>query len=224
MNKVKVLFSGITGRTGKELLNLVKTQDKVEIVAGVCRNDIRYYNYNELDKITEDFDIIVDFSHKDSFDKILLFALENNKPLIIGTSKLSEEQIKNIQEASKIIPIFNGGNFRFEVQEFIENVLEYAKNTNDKLVLIETHYKTKKIPSETAKGLAKRIYKETGKELEIKSFLEYDELINDYKIGNLHCRSIGFKPLAEGILKIAAMIKEKDNGIYTFEKLLKEEK
>jgi len=221
MEPVKILFSGITGRTGQEFLKLIKNDDRVQIVAGISRNDKRYYNYEELDAITEQFDVIIDFSHKDSFDKILNLALNKRKPLIIGTSKLSEEQINNIQEASKQIPIFNGGNFRLEVQEFIEEVLEYAKSTNE-LLLIETHYKTKKIPSDTAKGLAKRIFEETGKELMIKSLLEYDDLINDYKLGDLHCRSVGFKPLAEGLLKISIMLKDKNNGIYTLDKLLKE--
>lgn len=223
-DKVKILWSGITGRTGQEALKAVKENDCVEIVAGICRSDEKYYTYDELDKIEEEFDIIVDFSHKDSFDKMLEYAIKVNKPMVIGTAGLSESQMKAFEEASNIIPIFRGGNFRFDVKKFIDDVVEYAKTCDNKIELIETHYKTKKIPSETAKVVAKRVLDETGKEIVIKSYLEYDELINDWRVGNLHCRVIGFKELAKDVLKIAVMMKDKKpDGVYDLDRLIKEE-
>ena len=224
MSKVKILWSGITGRTGKEALKLSEESDLVEIVAGICRSDNNFYNYNQLDNISEDFDVIVDFSHKDSFNKVLAFALKVKKPLIIGTAGLTDEQIKSFEDASKIIPIFRGGNFRFDVKSFIDNVVEYAKTCkDDNIELVETHYKTKKVPSETAKVIAKRVLNETGKNVEIKSFLEYDELINDWQVSNLHCRVVGFKELARDVLNIAIMMKnKKPNGVYDLDRLFKE--
>jgi len=223
MEKVKVVWSGITGRTGVKALKVSKKCDFAEIVAGICRSDVNYYHYDQLDEISEEFDVIVDFSHKDSFDKVLEFALKVNKPLVIGTAGLTTEQESKIKEAAKIIPIFKGGNFRFSVKEFIDKVVQYAKNFDGELILIETHYKTKKIPSETAKEIAKLVLKETGKKIEIKSFLEYDELINDWKIGPLQCRVNSFdNELAECVLKIAYLLKEKKaDGVYTLNKLIK---
>lgn len=55
MSKVRVLWSGITGRTGREAYELAKTSDEVEIVAGISRSNKDYYNYDELDNIKEDF-------------------------------------------------------------------------------------------------------------------------------------------------------------------------
>ena len=221
-NKVRILWSGITGRTGKEAYEIAKNSNQVEIVAGICRNNSDFYNYDQLDNITEDFDVIVDFSHKDSFYKILNFALRTKKPIIIGTAGLDEGQMKSLEEASHIIPVFRGGNFRFEVKEFIDSVVEYAKsNKDDNIELIETHYKTKRIPSETAKVVAKRVLDETGKTVDIKSFLEYDEPINDYRVKDLHCCVIGFKKLAEDVLKIAVMMKDKKaDGLYDLDRLL----
>ncbi len=224
MNKVKVLWSGITGRTGKEALEIAKVSDSVEIVAGICRSDNNFYHYDELDSIKENFDVIVDFSHKDSFNKILEFALKVKKPIIIGTAGLTDEQMKSFEDASNIIPVFRGGNFRFEVKKFIDDVVEYAKKCEEKEIeLVETHYKTKKVPSETAKVVAKRVLDETGKKVDIKSLLEYDEPINDWRVAYLNCRVIGFKELAEDILNIAIMMKnKKPNGVYDLDRLLKE--
>lgn len=225
MEKVKILWSGITGRTGREAIEIAKNSDTVEIVAGLSRSNTNYYNYDELDKIKEDFDIIVEFSHKDSFDKVLDFALKVKKPIVIGTAGLTEEQMKRFEEASNIIPVFRGGNFRFDVKKFIDEVVEYTrKSEKESFDLIETHWKTKKVPSETAKVVAKRVLEETGKQVNIKSFLEYDELINDWKIDDLHCRVIGFKELAENVLEIARMMKEKTpSGVYDLDRLLKEQ-
>lgn len=225
MEKVKILWSGITGRTGREAIEIAKNSDTVEISAGLSRSNENYYNYDELDNIKEDFDVIVDFSHKDSFDKVLDFALKVKKPIVIGTAGLTEEQMKRFEEASKIIPVFRGGNFRFDVKKFIDEVVEYAKKSEkESFDLIETHYKTKKVPSETAKVVAKRVLEETGKQVNIKSFLEYDELINDWKIDDLRCRVIGFKELAENVLEIARMMKDKTaSGVYDLDRLLKEQ-
>lgn len=223
MNKVKILWSGITGRVGTEAQAVATNNDFVEIVAGVCRRNFKYYTYDELDSIIEDFDIIIDFSHKESFDTILEYAIKKKKPLIIGTTKLSEEQDENIEKASHIIPIFRGGNFRFEVKKFIDDVVEYAWVHND-IELIETHYKTKTLPSETSKVIAKKVFDATGKTIKINSFLEYDDLINDYKVGHLHCRVHGFTKLVEDIFKIAVMMKDKTpNGVYDLDRLIEEE-
>lgn len=224
MKKVNILWSGITGRTGKEAKKIAEKSNSVEIVAGVCRSDNNFCNYDNLDDINVDFDVIVDFSHKDSFDKVLNYALKVKKPIIIGTAGLTDEQMKAFENASNMIPVFRGGNFRFNVKNFIDDVVSYAKTCDkEKLELIETHYKTKKVPSETAKVIAKRVLDETGKEMEIKSFLEYDELINDWKVDDLHCRVVGFKELAEDVLEIAIMMKDKKPaGIYDLDRLFRE--
>ena len=225
MRKLKILWSGITGRTGKEAIELTKNCNTVEIVAGLSRNNKNYYNYDELDNIKKDFDIIIDFSHKDCFDKVLDFAIKVKKPIVIGTAGLTEEQTKRLEEASNIIPIFRGGNFRFDVKKFIDEVVEYAKKSEkESFDLIETYYKTKKVPSETAKVVAKRVLDETGKKVNINSYLEYDELINDWKVDNFECRVVGFKELAENVLEIAKMMKDKEpSGVYDLDRLLKEQ-
>lgn len=225
MKKVRILWSGITGRTGVEALKAAQDCKYAEIVAGVSRSGKNgCYTYEQLDSIKEEFDVIVDFSHKDSYDAVLDFALKVKKPLIIGTAGLSEQQLDSFQKASKTIPIFRGGNFRWAVKTFIDEVLEYAK-THDNLKLVERHYKTKKIPSETAKVVANKVFKKYGKTVEIESHLEYDELINDWQVDDLHCRVVGFKELGEDVLKIASMFaNKKADGVYDLDRLFELEK
>lgn len=224
-NKVNILWSGITGRTGKLAIEKSKENDFATIVAGISRTNKSFYNYYQLDNIKEDFDVIVDFSHTDSFDKVLDLAVKRNKPLIIGTANLSDKQIENIREASKIIPIYKGGNFRFDVKNFIDSVVDYAKTQDGDIKLVETHYKTKKVPSQTAVEMKERVKKEAGKELIIESKLEYDGLINDYRVNNLHLHIEGFEQLAEDVLKIASLMNnDLEPGMYSLSKLIDNEK
>jgi dihydrodipicolinate reductase len=51
MKTTKILWSGITGRTGLLALNAAQNCNYAEIVAGISRNNSQYYNYDELDKI-----------------------------------------------------------------------------------------------------------------------------------------------------------------------------
>ena len=46
MEKVKILWSGITGRTGREAKKKKKNSDTVEITAGLSRSNTNYYNYD----------------------------------------------------------------------------------------------------------------------------------------------------------------------------------
>lgn len=225
MNKVKILWSGITGRTGQLALEVAKENDSVEIVAGICRSNNNFYHYDELDSIKEEFDVIVDFSHKDCFDQILNYALKVKKPIIIGTAGLTDEQIESFEDAANIIPVFRGGNFRFEVKHFIDEVVEYAKTCEAEVIeLVETHYYTVPIPSQTAKVIAKRVLDETSKKVEIKSFSQDEQDTNDWRVSDIHyyCRAYD-ETLAADVLKIAEMMKnKKPNGVYDLDRLFRE--
>ena len=224
MENIRILWSGITGKTANEVLKVAQNNKYIQIVAGICRSNGNYYNYNELDNIKEEFDVIIDFSHKDSFDKVLDYALEVKKPIIIGTAGLSDEQMKKMQDAAKIIPIFRGGNFRFEVKEFIDKIVEYAKTSDDEITLVERHYITVPIPSQTAKVIANRVLKETGKKVKIQSSQQSKENTNEWCVNNIQYKCTAYdKKLAKDIVNIAIIMKNKKaDGIYDLDRLFKE--
>lgn len=225
--KVKVLWSGITGKTASQALKVVNQNKNAIITVGVSRNGKNSYTYENLEDIKEDFDVIVDFSHPESFDQILDFALKRKKPIVIGTSGLTEEQMNRFIKAADIIPVFRGGNFRLEVKDFIDKIVEYAKNcTEDIIPLVEEHYITVNIPSETARVIKKRVLDETGKTVEIHSSNQEATNTNDWRVGNIAYRCGAYdEKLGEDVLNIAAMMKDKmPDGVYDLDRLLEEEK
>lgn len=177
----------------------------------------KWYQYSELSVVNgrkpnaDDFDVIVDFSHPDVFEKVVELAVRMNVPLISGTSSLSNRQIAMLYDATNRIPIFRGGNFRFKVKKFIDEAVKLAMITPGNLTLYENFYKGKSLPSETSKVVQRRISEAAGKNIDIKSSATLDRksLVCDWRIGDLRCRTVGFDELAHDVLKITKVMAKK---------------
>lgn len=203
---VKILWSGLTGRIGREAMNLLWKVAGVEVVAGLKRkvtgaDDCLLYGEKNVEWMSyrtdvcglyglanlaqrAGVDVIVDFSHPDVFDKVLDVAIRAEMPLVSGTSGLSDWQMARLYDATLRIPVFRGGNFRFKVKKFIDEAVELARNTNGILTLYENFYRGKRLPSETSKVVQKRIAEATEKMVEVKSWdtFDKDSLICDWRL------------------------------------------
>lgn len=234
METTRILWSGLTGRTGFEAVKAAQDMADANIAMGLSRRDMsdiidingekfegvnwaKYetgmfglYGLVELTKQAE-IDVIVDFSHPDVFDKVLELAIRTNKPLISGTSGLSNRQMASLYDAANRIPIFRGGNFRFKVKKFIDEAVKLAMTTPGNLTLYENFYKGKSLPSETSKVIQRRIIEATGENIRVSSSatLGRMNLVCDWRIGDLHCRTVGFDELAHDVLEIAKVMTKK---------------
>lgn len=243
MRTTRILWSGLTGKTGREAMGQLANVPGVEIAGGISRqasfikngngckfcehiypSNLHWYQYLNLSnamhitKIPRDFDVIVDFSHPDVFDQVLEFAIRTDVPLISGTSGLSNHQMAMLYDATGRIPVFRGGNFRFKVKKFIDEAVEAARNTNGHIILFESFYEGKSLPSETSKVIRRRIYEATGKTIEVYSEanLPKEQLPCNWRLdlgtelrNNLTCHTIGFDELAHDVLEIAKVMATK---------------
>lgn len=231
MEKTRILWSGLTGRTGREAVEQLPNIDDVEIPAGMSRQVpdvnpsekfetvqwLRYgtgmfglYGLIQMAKRLE-LDVIVDFSHPNVFDKVVELAIRTEKPLISGTSGLSNRQMAMLYDATNRIPVFRGGNFRFKVKKFIDEAVKLAMTTPGNLTLYENFYEGKSLPSETSRVIQRRISDATGKTIGVHSSATLDkaDLPCDWKIGDLNCHTVGFDELAHDVLEIAKVMKNK---------------
>ncbi|MDR1405756.1 MAG: 4-hydroxy-tetrahydrodipicolinate reductase [Prevotellaceae bacterium] len=112
--------------------------------------------YAELSALNADVDCIIDFSHHSNIEKILRYARENNKPLVIAVTGFSEAQQKQIQAASATVPIVFSQNLSLGVN-ILKEVAVYisrALGSRFDIELIEKHHNRKEdAPSGTAKML-----------------------------------------------------------------------
>jgi len=162
-----VLISGATGRMGKEVSARINENKDLQIVCGFDREEdfsSSFPIYSKLSDITENIDVIIDFSHPSMTMEILKYAKENNIPIVIATTGFSKEEENTIKEYSKVIPIFKSANMSFSINLMCKILQEVAPMLSDAdIEITETHHRNKKdAPSGTALLLANKINESLG--------------------------------------------------------------
>ena len=97
---IKVAVCGANGKMGREVVSAVKSAEDMELTA---RIDIICGEFNSIEKAHEEreIDILVDFTQPKSIYENAKYCLNNNINMVIGTTGLKDEQIKELEELSK---------------------------------------------------------------------------------------------------------------------------
>lgn len=108
---MKILISGALGHMGRAVAEQAKAAG-VDIACGV---DVRaktgeYPVYASFADVKEQVDAIIDFSKPDSLDDLLAYATEKGIPAVLATTGYTEEQLAQIDEATKKIAVFRSAN------------------------------------------------------------------------------------------------------------------
>ncbi|WP_029522690.1 4-hydroxy-tetrahydrodipicolinate reductase [Persephonella sp. KM09-Lau-8] len=181
---VKVIISGILGRMGQRIAQLAFEDKDVEIVGGVESPDCVHSHDNvrdilgenidapivsDLAKIIDKGDVIIDFAGNTEavLGHVRLAAADKNKKaMVIGTTGWTEDQLKEIKELSKDIPIVLAPNMSIGVNLLFKLVQEAAKALKGKgydIEVVEMHHRFKKdAPSGTAVKIVDILKQETG--------------------------------------------------------------
>lgn len=162
MKTLKILLVGATGQMGKVVSDSVKAQPDMVVVAGISIDDStkeEYPIYKSFSSVTEECDIIVDYSSPVNTKSLLEFAVEKKIPLVIATTGQDENEIEMIHEASKKIPILKSGNMSLGINLMLDLVRRAAKGLeNYDIEIVEYHHNKKKdAPSGTARMLGDSI-------------------------------------------------------------------
>lgn len=168
---IKIALNGAAGRMGTSILRILlerghslqaafehESSPRIGTRAGmlVQRDDVDTLIQTMTPSSLAGADGIIDFSSPQAALVILGGAVAARKPIVIGTTGFSDSQKKEIESASKIIPILFspnmsvGVNLLFKLTELATKIL---KNSYD-IEVFEAHHKHKKdAPSGTAKKL-----------------------------------------------------------------------
>lgn len=247
---IKVLINGCNGKMGQEVLNAINNNDNFEVLNGVDikeNHDYIFPVYTNTDEIKEKPDVIIDFSVPVATMKILEYAKENNVPIVIATTGLSEEEKQKIKEYSKTIPIFQSANMSYDINLMKKVVAEVAKNLNQTdIEIVETHHNRKiDSPSGTALLLADSINNALDNKMEYNfnrfqnrekrkkneigfSSIRGGNIVGEHTViffGENESFEITHKAysrgvFAEGALKGAEYIVGKENGYYSMDDII----
>ena len=83
---IKVLINGCNGKMGQELAKAIDKNDNFKTICGVDRvdtGDNKFPVYTDISKITEEPDVIIDFSIPVATFKILEYAVNKHIPIVI---------------------------------------------------------------------------------------------------------------------------------------------
>ena len=159
---MNVIINGCNGRMGKELAQAIKETPGVETIGGIDQvdtGDNSFPVYTNLDDIKDTPDVIIDFSIPTATMKLLEYTSSKRIPTVIATTGFSPEELSQITEYSKTIPIFRSANMSYEVTLMSRIVAEIAKALPESdIEIVETHHHNKiDAPSGTALLLANSI-------------------------------------------------------------------
>lgn len=146
---MRAAIVGIRGRLGSEIAALDKT-DGFFVVAGFDENNRIERSENAA------FDVIIEFASACATVETLNFAKKHRIPVVIGTTGHDKAQQKEIENASKSIPVLYAANFSLGAYA-LKKAAQTANNIlkNAQITIVETHRKGKlDCPGGTAKELA----------------------------------------------------------------------
>lgn len=220
---IKILLNGAYGKMGRMILNCAKDFSEIEKIFEV---DIE--NKDKAENFIKESDVVIDFSSPEGALEISKISERNLKPVVIGTTGFSEEEIEKIKKISQKIPVFVSPNMSYAVNLtfYIAKIL--AEKLDFDIHIHEIHHTSKKdAPSGTAIRYADFI-KSAGKKASISSA----------RIGNItgeHILTFAGKSekitlshtaysrevFAIGALKVALWLLNQKPGFYNFSDIFK---
>lgn len=160
---VSIVVNGCNGHMGGVLCKSIDKRKNCRVCAGIDiikAAEQPFPVFSTFSELNVENDVIIDFSHPDSLDAILKFAIVNRRPLVLCTTGYSRGQIDKIESAAKEIPIFFSGNMSLGINLLIElsKVATKALGTKFDIEIVEKHHNQKiDAPSGTALMLADEI-------------------------------------------------------------------
>ena len=159
---LRVIVNGYSGAMGKVLTKCIDEDNELELVCASSKDsldNVSFKTYTKIIDIEESADVIIDFSHHSAIYDVLTYATKTKTPLVIATTGFNDEELKRIEEASSIIPIFHSSNMSLGVNVLVKLVKEAAKALNGfDIEIIEKHHNKKlDSPSGTAVMIANGI-------------------------------------------------------------------
>lgn len=156
---VRVIINGSSGRMGKVVASLIENREDMRVVAGVdlVASEANFPIYDSLDLVSEEADVVIDFSNVQSIESLIAAALNKNLAVVVATTALGEKEEALLRKASTSIAIFKSGNMSLGinlVQSLVNSAAKFLGSNFD-VEIIEKHHNQKvDAPSGTALMLA----------------------------------------------------------------------
>ena len=154
---MKILLIGECGRMGHEVV-IAAREKHDEIIAGIDHRESHEFDfpvYNDISKVDQNADVIIDFSTCQDRTSFFEFAEKNKIPYCCFSTNLSCVDEMGIRELSKKVKVLKCANASLGINamfDLVEKSCELLPSAD--VVIEEYHHKEKK---DTPSGTAKKI-------------------------------------------------------------------
>lgn len=208
---MKIGIAGCTGRMGLTLITAVSETEGVQLAAGSIRPDqslperdfwLSHGIRREMIVVTspaalfESSDVVIDFTSPASTMALAEQAAARGKPLVIGTTGLSEEQFRELGQYANRAPIVWASNMSVGVTLLAGLVREVARKLDPSydIEIVEMHHRNKvDAPSGTALSLGRAAAEGRGVDFDAMACLSREGMTGARPMGE-----IGFATLRGG--------------------------
>lgn len=164
---MNILICGFSGKMGQTIYNCTKKDKDLVVTEGLvlpaeveaCQNAHKEVKVFGDINMSTNCDIVIDFSHFSLTSTVIDFCVKNKKPLVLATTGLTAKHESEVEEASKVIPIFKSSNMSEGVFVLL-NLIKKATQMLDgwDVEIIEKHHNLKKdAPSGTGLMMAREV-------------------------------------------------------------------
>jgi 4-hydroxy-tetrahydrodipicolinate reductase len=234
---IKLGIAGVCGKMGRRIFELASLDKEFELALALEKKgtpmigkDIGKLKISSNQDGMFLIDVFVDFTTTDATEANIDYAARYKKALVLGTTGLTDAQIKRVEEIAKVIPVVFTPNMAIGVNVLFSILPEIAKRLGPdySIEIVEAHHKAKKdAPSGTAKKMVQVLKEATGKEIPTHA-IRLGDIVGDHTVifcGNserieikhqAHSRDL----FAVGALKAAKWIFGKPAGLYSMQDVL----
>ena len=158
---IRAILHGCNGRMGKAITELAAKEEEFTLVAGVdfsTEGEHPYPVFQSLEDCNVVADVVIDFSNAKAVDDLLRACKKKKLPLVLCTTGLSEEQLRDVKETAKQIAILRSANMSLGVNvltELLKKAVKALYPAGFDVEIVEKHHNQKlDAPSGTAIALA----------------------------------------------------------------------
>jgi len=234
---IKLGISGVCGRMGRRLFDLASRDNDFDITLALEKKGTPVIG-KDWGKIkvssSQDgiflIDVLVDFTAPEATAVTLDYVARYKKAVVVGTTGLSDDVVRKVEEVSKVVPVVFSPNMAVGVNVLFSVLPELVKKLGPEygIEIIEAHHKGKKdAPSGTAKKFHEVLTLASGKDIPVHS-VRLGDIVGDHTVvlcGNserieikhqAHTRDL----FAVGALKAAKWVAGKPAGLYSMQDVL----
>lgn len=183
-SQIRIAIAGSGGRMGRQLIQAVQQAQGVVLGAALERPGsslvgtdagelagigvVGVIVSDNLEKVANDFDILIDFTRPEGTLAHLAFCVAHNKGMVIGTTGFDDAGKAAIQAAAQQIGIVFAANFSVGVNVVLKLLEKAAKVMGDytDIEIVEAHHRHKvDAPSGTALAMGEAIAGALGRDL-----------------------------------------------------------